>query len=422
MNYQAIVKSEGPLYAAGLTILQARDWRQGPRNAGLADILDPVQFNKLNKVYRRKECTRCEVRSEINTRAEKRTKREIYRMALGRKTFRAIFRNFSINELWNRVYNNTNINLNTSLEDLLNHRKEIGYTIRRIEKEYINSHEVPKKADKPLFEAMPLYTCSGELEATGMDVHRINKISKGKGMLYRRHCLWKHSAHLNFAQDGGGQAETQFLIRPELTRLVCGLVTSIGSQSRNGGHIHINCGKDEAVGHRVYAALRFNLTWMRWLVPYSRRSGHWSNMGTVASCFDRAKTIKATALSANTWNRTGTVEMRLWGTSKKPEDWLGRRDIMQAIANWSAETMDINDVYAYPLAEETTRIAWPAFVRWSAVNAPEALAYALRTIRKKCRSRATAQKDKDACNLLWQEFESTGVRVRGFRRRNPVVL
>jgi hypothetical protein len=416
MNYQAIVKSEGPLYAAGLTILQARDWKQGPRNSGLVDILDQDQFNKLLKVYRRKECTRTQIREEAYKREEKRKMREVYRIALGRRRFRAIFRNFSIRDLWNHVSSYTLVAGDFDIKM----RRDIGAVVKSIEHSHIRKFIVPK-VDKPLYESMPLYTCSGELEATSMDTYRIRKLAKGNSSASSRHEYWRHSAHLNFARDGGGQAETQFLIRPELTRIVCGLVRTLGSQSRNGGHIHINCGKEEEVGNRVYSALRYNLTWMRWLVPYSRRSGHWSQTGTVASSFARAKTIKATALSANTWNKTGTVEMRLWGTSKKVEDWLGRRDIMQAIARWS-ETQDTDELNCHPLAEETTRLAWPQFVRWSAVNAPEALAYALRVIRKKCRSRSTPQKDREACNLLWQEFEQTGVRVRGFRRRNPVVL
>jgi hypothetical protein len=417
MNYQAIVKSEGPLYAAGLTIMQARNWGTSPRNAGL-EILEHEQYQKIRKVWMRKECRKSQQTYENTINLEKETLRRVYRMALSRKTFKAIYRKYSIKQLWDHVTNHVNIwagcefNQQTTIL--------IGSAIRSLEKKHIRERVIPKK-DLPLYESMPLYTCSGELEATRMDTYRIRKLAKGKSSSTSRHELWRHSAHLNFARDGGGQAETQFLIRPELARIVCNLVTSLGSQSRNGGHIHINCGKDEAVGERVYSALRYNLTWLRWLVPYSRRSGHWSQMNTVCCSFNRAKSVKATALSANTWNRTGTVEMRLWGTSKKPEDWLGRRNIMQAIAKWS-ELKDVHSLNSYPLAEETTRIAWPEFVRWSAVNAPEALAYALRVIRKKCRSRSTPPKDKEACDLLWREFESTGIRVRGFRRRNPVVI
>jgi len=418
MNYQAIVKSQGSLYAAGLTIMQARNWGTSPRNAGLSDILERDQFKRLHDIYRRKQWYTNATNTEETTKLERETMRKVYRMALGRRKFRAIFRKYSVKDVWRQVTQRTNIYIGCELD--LQLRKEIGYAIHKLEKAHIDSNIITK-VEKPLYESMPLYTCSGELEATSMDTFRIRKLAKGKSSASSRHEYWKHSAHLNFARDGGGQAETQFLIRPELTRIVCGLVRTLGSQSRNGGHIHINCGKNEAIGESVYSALRYNLTWMRWLVPYSRRSGHWSQMNTVCCSFNRAKSVKATALSANTWNRTGTVEMRLWGTSKKVEDWIGRRDIMQAIAKWS-EWQDVDSLNSYPLAEETTRIAWPEFVRWSSVNAPEALAYALRVIRKKCRAASTPQKDREACNLLWQEFEATGIRVRGFRRRNPVVL
>jgi len=419
MNYQAIVKSQGPLYAAGLTIMQARNWGTSPRNAGLSDILEPHQFIRLQSIYQRKRLYTNAVTIQEQTKLERETMRKVYRMALGRRKFRAIFRKYSVKDVWQHISSYTNVWIGSDL-NTIQLRKEVGHAIHRLERSHIGSLVVPK-VEKPLYESMPLYTCSGELEATSMDTFRIRKLAKGKSSTSSRHEYWKHSAHLNFARDGGGQAETQFLIRPELTRIVCGLVRTLGSQSRNGGHIHINCGKDEAIGESVYSALRYNLTWMRWLVPYSRRSGHWSQTNTVQSTFNRAKSVKATALSANTWNRTGTVEMRLWGTSKKVEDWIGRRDIMQAIAKWS-EWQDVDSLNSCPLAEETTRIAWPEFVRWSSVNAPEALAYALRVIRKKCRAASTPQKDREACNLLWQEFEATGIRVRGFRRRNPVVL
>jgi hypothetical protein len=268
----------------------------------------------------------------------------------------------------------------------------------------------------------PLYACSGELEADRMQSYRIMRISQNKGRNRSVTTYWRHSEKLNFETDGGGQAETQFAIEGKLPDVVCGLVEKIGSPRRNGGHIHINCQKHEAIGERVYDALRFHLSWFRWMVPSVRRNHTWCSINGVQNFFINARRTKRAAISANTWNRTGTVEVRLWPTSDKAADWYGRRDMMIAIARWSelhhSKTKQANGT-VYPIYQTNQGIAWELFFTWAAVNAPEGLAYALRVLRKKSRS-SVASLDRTQSMELYNQFLNSGLTVRGFRSRDRV--
>lgn len=286
--------------------------------------------------------------------------------------------------------------------------------------DHLISCRMPVKEEKPYYEELPLYACSGELEADSMNSTKIYNLAKG---LHREHetrshsvtRYWKYSDKLEFKRDGGGQAETTFLIRPELTRIVCKSVARIGRLNRNGGHIHINCQKDEQIGRRVFAALRFHLCWMRWLAGSVRRNHQWSQMSGVADTFDEA-TQKACALTRYTWHRTGTIEMRLWGTSHKPEDWLGRAALMQAIAKWSEDFSPA----LQPIDQNTETTAWPLFFTWASTYAPEALRYTLTQFRKRSRSTVLNPADKESAIRLMSVFEQSGVTVAGYRRRRLV--
>ena len=270
--------------------------------------------------------------------------------------------------------------------------------------------------DKPLHLEYPLYSCSGELEADRMDTSRLFKISRGKARAAGSHYLWRQSKHLNFDRDGGGQAEVQFHIRPELTKVVCGLVKEIGRVNRNGGHIHLNCQKDEEIGRRVFNAMRYHLSWSRWLVTYARREHNWSSVTSTGQTFEDAQRIKASAISCNTWSRTGTVEMRLWGTTDKETEWMGRRDLMQSIAKWS-ETNNAVEFGVKPINQETAATAWPAFYQYASRFAPAGLAYALKTFRKKIRSSVTASLDRNAAIGFMRSWEESGLTCRGYRCR-----
>ena len=280
---------------------------------------------------------------------------------------------------------------------------------------------------------LPLYACSGELEANCMKVGKILKLSKEKGRMDgRQHASWKHSPSLVFARDGGGQAECQFLITPARARLVCSLVADLGPQKNNGGHIHLNCKGDEAIGERVFNAFRYHISWTRWLVGSVRRRHRWSPVTThqndtrhesgVQRTFQEAMRVKRAAVSANTWSRTGTIEMRLWGTTSNPTEWLGRRDLMIAIARWSethaADCLE-PDGTTKRISNSTGAEAWPSFFRWAAAGAPKGLAYALRTLRRKARS---SRRNIDSTNArqLMGQFEASGLTCAGYRRRNRI--
>ena len=306
------------------------------------------------------------------------------------------------------------------LEDMIagKGRQEIQIFIGNRAKRFFNSNPPYKeKGKKPLYDELPLYACSGELEADAMNYHKIIKLSRGASNTTG---YWKQSDKLNFSRDGGGQRETQFHIDPVRAKIVCGLVTRLGGHRRNGGHIHINCKYDYATGKRVFDALRYHLSWTRWLVSGVRRNHTWAPVSGTDQTFDRAIGHKQAAVTANTWHRTGTVEMRVWGTTNKPEEWLGRAKLMQAIAKWSeAFNCTPNDT-PYPITMDTAHLAWPQFFSWACRHAPEGLCYALKTMRKKLRMASTPSVDKQACEAFLTAWEQSGRTCRGYRTRQPV--
>ena len=343
------------------------------------------------------------------------------RMVAKRKKMSKLRKEASILHLWQN-FRSRHID-SEHLDQIINPTKDSIKMIGQYAADHedaLISYRMPVKEEKPYYKELPLYACSGELEADSMNSTKIYNLAKG---LHREHetrshsvtRYWKYSDKLEFKRDGGGQAETTFLIRPELARIVCKSVARIGRLNRNGGHIHINCQKDEQIGRRVFAALRFHLCWMRWLAGSVRRNHQWSQMSGVADTFDEA-TQKACAITRYTWNRTGTIEMRLWGTSHKPEDWLGRAALMQAIAKWSEDYSPA----LQPIDQNAETTAWPLFFTWASTNAPEALRYTLTQFRKRSRSTVLNPADKESAIRLMSVFEQSGVTVAGYRRRRLV--
>lgn len=305
-------------------------------------------------------------------------------------------------------------------------RENIGAYVKFYYQQFVNARiddnrTAKRRADSRLWEKMRLYECSGELEADYMHSSRIAKIARARGHVHsqeNRTTYYDNYSWLNFGTDGGGQAETRFAISGSLPSLVCNMVASIGSSERNGGHIHMNC-KTEAIGERVFDALRYHLSWFRWLVPSHRRNHRWCPVNGVQSNFRDAQGVKQAAVSCNTWSRTRTVEVRLWPTSAKASDWYGRRDLMQAIARWSETNprpTDDNGVFPAPINQETQPKAWREFYTWAAVNAPDGLRYALMVLRKKSRN-ASLGVDHQQAKALYDQFLASGITVRGFRRR-----
>lgn len=314
-------------------------------------------------------------------------------------------------------------------ETLLSIRKMIGGRIKgerlQLWKNRISELEYAKALkDSQLWHKTALYGCSGELEADYMDGRAIAKMAANRGHDHNpasRTTHWSHYSWLNYGTDGGGQAETRFAIVGSLPSLVCRQITRLGSTERNGGHIHLNA-KEPEIGERVYNAMRYHLSWFRWLVPSHRRNNRFAAVTDTPQTFENARRRKYAAISANTWDRTHTIEVRLWPTSDDPSDWTGRRDLMQAIAKWSEtipRPVDEAGIFPAPINQQTQVKAWPEFYRWAAVNAPEGLRYALKVLRKKAR-RTRRDLDQTMAAELWENFLSSGVTVRGFRRRSRI--
>ena len=408
-----------PSFIAAYIYLESRGWSDTMTEVPFA--LTEIERRQLLDIKRKHRRKANEESAKIAEQVYSKARLNFFMLAKQTKLVRRFRSHFTLTNLFEDYYSSMS---QTDRRDLasLNHRASLQLTIGRAIKQYTTHYPpytLPVKEKKPLWEEYALYSCSGELEADRMDAHKISKLSKMNNGFRGNHAMWKHSDHLNFSRDGGGQAETQFHIRPELTNLVCKLVTDIGRISRNGGHIHLNCRKDVAIGTRVFDAMRYHLSWSRWLVPYTRRDHHWSSVSSVADTFTQARSIKACALSCNTWDRTGTVEMRLWGTSNKPEEWLGRAALMRAIAQWS-EHFNATGTGIKPITNDTAAEAWPLFFHWAARNAPEGLCYAIKTFRKKFRSSATPPLDKRAAETFMRQWEESGLTCRGYRCRNRV--
>jgi len=288
---------------------------------------------------------------------------------------------------------------------LANDPRKLAQYITLLEKRHFGNlpPNKGKYAGKDYGQTLPLYACSGELEAASLRHNYSRAIRTEKA-------FW------NVGRDGGGQPEIRFQIHPTMTKKACALVSNIGSQSRNGGHIHLNCRKDEAIGARVFNALRTNLVWMRYIASHARRSGRWSNVANTPTVFSDAKRIKAAAISANTWSQTGTVEMRIWGTTAKPEEWAFRAALMQSLARMSETEIMIPT----PFSREYGSQIFLAFAQWAAQNGPQTLRETLHRLRKK--GRTTSDRiGAEVCRELVAAFDASDIRLTGYRRRTATI-
>jgi len=408
--------------------------------------IDKKELTELHKSRRRVRSQRepdCFKRRMVDFQL----KREFVLGALQRRTYKPFIKpqiGSSINQ-WERFVSEY-INTTTYAEMLAGQRKAY-HDIRRMIGAFWHEQENRQisrrvnadgkfiKRPKAEKDSLPLYACSGELEANRMRNDRIHKLSRGNSHEERGAAIWEYSPSLNFERDGGGQPETQFLITEPLTRLVCKLVAELGPQKKNGGHIHINCQGKADIGERVFHAYRLHMSWMRFLVGPVRRRNHWSPVMSCScsSCrhssrhsqgiqpsFAEAKNVKRAAVSLNTWDRTGTVEIRLWGTTSNPSEWLGRRDLMQALARWSENNPSRRpDGTNYPITQAVGSMSWDMFFSWAAQAAPKGLAYALRTLRRKARS-SRNNVDAQAARSLMIQWESSNLTCQGYRCRQRI--
>lgn len=278
----------------------------------------------------------------------------------------------------------------------------VQQALRRMEKHQLHLlfQDKGKYEGKAYHDLLPLYACSGELEAGSLHYYRSRN----------------ERPYWHVGRDGGGQPEIRFRVNPLLTNKACKLVARIGSQERNGGHIHLNCKKDTEIGTRVFAAFRTHLVWFRYLANASRRNGRWSNVANTPSHFTEARRIKAAAISCNTWTDTGTVEVRLWGTTSKPAEWAFRTRLMQSMARMSETVEHLNPP---PIHRDVCLDSFMDFARWAAVNDPQTLREVLNAFRKKARG----TRDRIGTQMAAQfvaAFDGSVLVLRGYRRRTTI--
>ena len=284
--------------------------------------------------------------------------------------------------------------------------RSLGASLHRFEHQAIARHTSPAHAFA-YARSLPLYACSGELEADSLHLDKRQKLGS------RRTAFW------DVGRDGGGQFEIRFRLSGNLPALASGMVSRLGTTSRNGGHIHLNCQGDEQIGTRVFNKMREQLSWMRYLCPLHRRRGRWSSVDAVQPTFAAAKSVKGAALSTYAWNKTGTVEMRIWGTTDNPAEWSFRARLMQSVARMS-ETLPVEQVNQNALMDSSARrAAWSQFYTWTAQNDPQILRETLHALRKKGRTTRDSRGAERARECV-ADFDASGVRLSGYRRRTTI--
>lgn len=320
-------------------------------------------------------------------------------------------------------------------------RKQVGNFFHRAERTYLRSKAPAAVVEQPYYMKLPLYECSGELECT-----RANFGTRVASI---------HRDYWDMGRDGGGQPEIRFRISGNLPRLACSKVVNLGPATKNGGHIHLNCRKDEWVGQRTFFAFRYHMSWFRYLEPYARRNHRHASVDAVPREWRNAKGYKFAAISANCWSRYGTVEIRLWGPSRNPKDWAMRSELMKAMARWAEYAEMVNAVgeneqsgigamaatvpypgqdnpEARPLGHEqmpvphwmlnpplckneNSKVAFMDFARWCAVSAPDVLRWVLKKFAKKASAPRDARAQEMARTYV-RMFNESSIRLPRYRR------
>lgn len=321
-------------------------------------------------------------------------------------------------------------------------RKQVGEFLRNTERTYIETRASKPLEGEPYYLRLPLYECSGELECSRANYQtRVARIDRE---------YWK------CGYDGGGQPEIRFRIKGTLPNLACKQVIRLGPGSRNGGHIHLNCKKDEWIGQRTYFAFRYHLSWFRYLETYTRRNHRHTAVDATQREWRLAKRYKFAAISANKWDEFGTVEIRLWGPTRNSKEWLQRSEFMKAMARW-AEFSETYHGHSTPelraacpqaaavptpggftnpecrregydnppvphwlqnpplIRNDNSRFAWMDFARWAAVGAPDVLRWVLKKFRAKA-SHGRDARARDMAAAYIQMFNESDIRLARYRR------
>lgn len=227
---------------------------------------------------------------------------------------------------------------------------------------------------KPLHETLPLYACSGEMEFV-----RMTQACEESPVYHRRRSFW------DLGRDGGGQHELRFQIGGRLPEVASKIVRRIGPIARNGGHIHLNCQMDPEIGNRVYAAFITHLTWFRFLAPSVRRTNRFCSVRETRLTLSEATLVKFAAVSANTWNRTGTVEVRLWPSTKSAATWRNRARFMQSLARWSEDRVWLTPARIDGCGTEALAGYFKDWAGWAAENDLPSLRWVARELLDRAR-------------------------------------
>lgn len=347
--------------------------------------------------------------------------RKVYRMARARHRERTAQ---SFAKFWN--VRCRDVARCTTRLDLL---RLVGSFLKGQEADFLmNRQEEVRIANaKPLTKLLDLYTCSGELEFNEVKSRKVGKLGLQRGE------FWE------LGRDGGGQHELRFRITSTLPRAAVSIVQSLGPVTRNGGHIHMNCKGDTAIGERVFHALRYHLKWFQWLCPMVRRNNRFCHVENVSLKFaDAMNDNKYAAIAANTWDRTGTVEVRVWPASADAGDWTGRAAFMKGIAKWSERTPEYftdaslgeQGLYAIGAVSDNTNLNeqenFLELVEWMTEHDSATLRWLTSEMREKAkgepaRNGRVDQEGVTRCYELMRAYEDCDLRKPiGFRRmRKP---
>lgn len=295
----------------------------------------------------------------------------------------------------------------------------VGQFLKSLEKSTFKQM-LPEPLTPEYWDRLPLYECSGELECSGLQSYKTTPsgrcVSTNRLRSYQK-------PYWDVGRDGGGQHEIRFRIAHRIPDVACNLVSNLGSIERNGGHIHLNCKRDHEIGQSVYHAMCRHLSWFRYLAPLTRRRSRWCAVSACCDNWDDALGRKYSAVSAAQFERLGTIEVRLWPTSRKPSEWRMRAALMQAIARWSEDHASADS----PISNETAPQAWEQFYRWAAIHEPETLKSILKAMKAKIRTINNTSRSVDRygavkCDEFVRQFDASDTRLRGYRRvqRQPV--
>lgn len=382
-------------------------------------VLEHEDKNVLKRAYDRVRRRYLDERSERQRRHLRAVASVIVGCLQHRKLYRRTFRKdgVTLQDLVDRIRNH----FGNDWFAASNHHqivKGVGQFLKSLEKKKLGQLQ-PAPLTPEYWDRLPLYECSGELEASGLRPAKYlpsgRYVSTANVRSYRK-------PYWDVGRDGGGQHEIRFRITQKLPDVACNLVSNIGSIERNGGHIHINCKRDEDIGKSVYYSLRYHLSWFRYLAPLTRRRSRWCAVADCCEDWDNALARKYAAVSAAQFERLGTIEVRLWPTSRKPSDWRFRASLMQAIARWSEDHV----IPDSPISNETAPQAWESFYRWAAIHEPETLKSIIKAMKAKTRtinnSRNVDRFGAAKCDEFVRQFDTSDIRLRGYRRavRQPV--